>query len=493
MRADAPVHRRLPVVQRRAQARTTPLDPTAQALGLFLVGRIAEHHGDRFMALDVVGLPTGFRHARHVGRYPGGLFVRVGQSVGDEQAQISAQRLLKLVRRAAVALAQGDQFDQFGQHPKLRHRERSELQLETDQPIERRRDRGRHRAGALARLDGAPDALQHAQQEGAGADRRIDEADLRRRQPLRQVEPSRRAQRLVHQPHHGGDDLRRRVVRARSFTGAVVVLLQEQFVEIEPGFRLALAELIPIDHIQHRRQGLQRRVERVFLIHLFGQQPQRRSDQRVGLAQRSGRLLDAARQWNSAGPRHQQAERDRLGIAVSKFHIRRRRKQQLSPVLGEAGEARRPTRKLFGDFIAQQAAEAGGGLRELPGRARRQRVPAVERREQRQQFRRRRQRLAGGLDITVQGHDRHRKLAVPPQAEGVAVSVNQVGQRLELLPLRLVVFVLEPGRVGALARRFHFDEADQCGLAGDCEVRADHQVGQPCLADQFGVMTCEAG
>ncbi|WP_244499736.1 hypothetical protein [Tardiphaga robiniae] len=76
-------------------------------------------------------------------------------------------------------------------------------------------------------------------------------------------------------------------------------------------------------------------------------------------------------------------------------------------------------------------------------------------------------------------------LAVAPQAEGVAVGVEQIGQRLQLVPLLLVVRVGELARIGALAGRLDLDEADECIADRDRVVGPGLEMGQRRLADEI--------
>ncbi len=268
-----------------------------------------------------------------------------------------------------------------------------------------------------------------------------------------------------------------------------VVLLQEQLVEVQPGLRVALAELVPVDHVEHGRQRLERGVQRVLFVHLLGQQPQGRADQGVGLAQFLGRVVDAVLQRNLARLGHQQAEGHRLGVAVGELRVVGVREQQVAPVVLQSGQIGRLAGQLLDHLVAQQATEAGGDLGQLPRRAWRDRVPLVEGLEQGQQFGRRLQDLARRFDVAVQPDDLADPFAVAPQTEGVAVRVDQVGKRLELLPLGAVMgFGAESGGVGALARRLDLDKADQGALAGHGEVGPDHQVRQLRLADQLGIV-----
>ena len=61
-------------------------------------------------------------------------------------------------------------------------------------------------------------------------------------------------------------------------------------------------------------------------------------------------------------PGHEQAERDRLGVAVRELGVGGVGEEQLPPVGGEGGRRRTSNRELLGDLLAQQAAEPGAGL-----------------------------------------------------------------------------------------------------------------------------------
>ena len=128
--ADAPRHRRLPIVERRGEAGAAILDPAAATLGLLLVRRIADDDGDRLVALDAIGGAAGLGDAGEIARDPRRLLVWIGEGVGDVEPKICAERLVQVFRRLGVALAEGDEIDEFGEHAKLGDRERSELQLE---------------------------------------------------------------------------------------------------------------------------------------------------------------------------------------------------------------------------------------------------------------------------------------------------------------------------------------------------------------------------
>jgi hypothetical protein len=68
-------------------------------------------------------------------------------------------------------------------------------------------------------------------------------------------------------------------------------------------------------------------------------------------------------------------------------------------------------------------------------------------------------------------------VAAPPEAELIAIRVDQIGKRLEFLPLLLVVTVLEPAGIGTLAGSLDFDEPDERVLHGDRVVRAHLELG----------------
>lgn len=83
-----------------------------------------------------------------------------------------------------------------------------------------------------------------------------------------------------------------------------------------------------------------------------------------------------------------------------------------------------------------------------------------------------------GFHVAGEAQDRADDFTVAPEREAVAVGVQQVGQRAEALPLRLVVPIAEPTRIGALAGRLNLDEADQCLAHLDGEVRSRLEVGR---------------
>lgn len=72
-----------------------------------------------------------------------------------------------------------------------------------------------------------------------------------------------------------------------------------------------------------------------------------------------------------------------------------------------------------------------------------------------------------------------------PQAERIAIRVDQIRQRFELVPLGFVMGVFEASRVRPLAGGFDFDKADQQFGAQDGEVGSGLQFGDLRLTDHI--------
>lgn len=136
--------------------------------------------------------------------------------------------------------------------------------------------------------------------------------------------------------------------------------------------------------------------------------------------------------------------------------------KQFPPVHGQAGEGGVFQAQLLGDFSAQKPAEPGAGFGQLAGVVGRDGFPPEKIGEQVEQARRRFQPVARRFDVARQPEHRADRFAAVPEAERVAVGVEQVRQGLEFFPLRLVV-APEAARVGSLAGGFHLDTPP-----GDC-------------------------
>ena len=209
--------------------------------------------------------------------------------------------------------------------------------------------------GALVGLHVGGDAAQHAQDERACSHGGVGERDVGRRQPGAAAEVV--GERVVHEADHRLDDFRRRVIGAGEFAQLVVVDGQEVFVEVEPGVGVALADDLPVHGVEHADQRSERGLQRCFVADFVGEQAQRRADEGVGLAELLADLVQSVGQSDVAGPGHQQTEGDGLGVAVGELLVGRFGKEELAPVGGQRGEGRAVLGQLFGDFIAQQAAE----------------------------------------------------------------------------------------------------------------------------------------
>ena len=75
--------------------------------------------------------------------------------------------------------------------------------------------------------------------------------------------------------------------------------------------------------------------------------------------------MQAAGELNFLRPRHEQTKGDGLCVAIGKTLVGSIGKEQLSPVGGKGGQGLAPGGELFGDFIPQQAAEAGAHVGEI--------------------------------------------------------------------------------------------------------------------------------
>ena len=213
----------------------------------------------------------------------------------------------------------------------MRDGERTELDFEAEQPFRRRGDRRTDGARALIRLDIGGDAPERAEQEGPGADGRIGERHVRGSEPCRPLE-QRSSQGLIDEVHHRADDFRRRVVGARELAQAAVVDFEKMLVEIEPRFRLILAERRPVHFVQDARQRAERCFERLLVGFVFGQNVERRADQRVRFLELDRREFDAVFERYLKGARHQQAEGHRLGVAIGELRVAGVGKQQRAPI-----------------------------------------------------------------------------------------------------------------------------------------------------------------
>ncbi len=194
--------------------------------------------------------------------------------------------------------------------------------------------------------------------------------------------------------------------------------------------------------------------------------------------------VETARKDDPLGACHQEPKRDGLGVTVRESLVRSVGKKRSAPIGGQAGQRGAAKLHLLDHFVSQKAAQARADLREFRCGAGRTGIPAQKIREQPEQARGRAQRGAGTFDRAVQPDDLAMEVAILPEAEGIAVGVDQVRQQFEFLPLLLVVWVAEPARIGSLARRLQLDEPDQQVLIGYGEVGPRLQVLNRGLADE---------
>ena len=209
------------------------------------------------------------------------------------------------------------------------------------------------------------------------------------------------AKHVVHEADHRPDDFRRRVVRAGELTQRVVVNRQEVLVEVEPGVGISLADGVPVHGVKHADQGAKRRFQGCLVADFVGEQTQGRADERVGLAELLADLVEPVGETDVARPGHQQAERDGLRIAVGELFVVRFGEEELPPIGGERGQGRAFLGQLLGDFVAEQAAEPGRDPGQFRGGLRRDRLPAKEVVEPRDEFERCRELVSRRFNVAL--------------------------------------------------------------------------------------------
>jgi hypothetical protein len=94
--------------------------------------------------------------------------------------------------------------------------------------------------------------------------------------------------------------------------------------------------------------------------------------------------------------------------------------------------------------------------------------------------------------LAAEMDDRAGRFTVSPQAEGVAVRVEEVRQGLELFPLLLVMALVFAG-VGAFAGGLDFDESDQRLAKGNGVIRPGFQTGDRGFADGVECASGQSG
>ena len=291
-------------------------------------------------------------------------------------------------------------------------------------------------------------------------------------------------QQLVDEARHRGHHLRRSVIGPGQLAQRVVVRTQEVFVEVEPGVGIAPADHGPVHRVEHADQRGQRGLKRVLAVHAVGEHPEGGAHHGVCRGKRPGDAVQAVLERDALRPRHQQAEGDRLGVAVGELRVRRLGEEQAPPVLGQSGERLCAEGELLRHLVPQEAAQPGAHVRQTARAGGRDRLPPQEVGEEALQAGGRPQACARGLHVAFEPDDLALEPAVAPQRERVSVGVDDVGQGLQLLPLPPVVLVPEPAGVGALARGLHLDVAGQGVPDLHGVIRPGPQRGQRRLADR---------
>ena len=241
MRTDVPVGWRHPLAEgrRRHIGRRAALDPAAEALRLFLVGRVADDDGDLFLPLNLIRAPAGLAERHEDLRNVFLLGVWVAERVGHKEPH--SGRRFRIVEERL----------QLGEEAQLRHCEGAELKLEPDETGQCGFDHAADRPRPLIGFRRLCDPPENAKQECAGPGGRVGNGHVCGCKPFRQTEPLLGPQRFVDQPDHGADHLRWGVVGARLLAEFVVVNAQEVLVEVEPGIRVALAHRGPVNGVEH--------------------------------------------------------------------------------------------------------------------------------------------------------------------------------------------------------------------------------------------------
>ncbi len=256
------------------------------------------------------------------------------------------------------------------------------MHFETEDALGRRCDCARDRPFALVGARPLGDLIERAEQEGAGADRRVGDRHVGVGETRSALE-QRPTQRLVDQSDHRADHFRRRVVGAGQLAQAIVVDFEEILIEIEPRFRPVLADGGPVHFVQHAQQRAERGPHSVLISRVLGQQVERGPDKRIGFLEMQRRQLDTVFQRNVESPRHQEAERHRLSVAVRELRVVGVGKQQLAPVVAQTQQRLLALRHLLDHLVAQQATESRADLRETLGVGRRLRRSVKKVRQQR--------------------------------------------------------------------------------------------------------------
>ena len=270
--------------------------------------------------------------------------------------------------------------------PQLGHRVRAHLQLEAHYAPGDLGYGSRYRARAVGLLGRPGGAFEDGVQVGAGSHRRVDGQDIRVAEPGRL--PQAGGKGVFGEADHLLYDLKRGVVRPGLLAEVVVVQLEEMLVELQVGVTLAAADPGPVygaDDADEQVEG-----DPEVGGDVVGEQLQRLAHQGVVVPERCPDLMQLlSRDVDALGSRQQQRERHGLGVPVSEGGVAGLRKQQCSPVTGQARErlavrvrAGRDGLALGGKLVEDLPAQQPGQRRYRPDeradRRDRLRLPAQE-------------------------------------------------------------------------------------------------------------------
>ena len=158
----APVCRGLPVIQGGGPIAAAILNPRALALGLFLIGRVADHHGYGGGPLNLISGDPGLGNLPINALPCFKIGMGIAQRIGDEQ----------------TGAALGMKVNHFRQQPQLRHGKGTELQFKAVNPFRRLFDRTGNGTRPFIALHITGNRPQHGQQERARARGRIGNLDI---------------------------------------------------------------------------------------------------------------------------------------------------------------------------------------------------------------------------------------------------------------------------------------------------------------------------
>ena len=191
--------------------------------------------------------------------------------------------------------------------------------------------------------------------------------------------------------------------------------------------------------------------DKLFAVNVAGTLFCMQAAARQMIAQGQGGMGDALVQGDILCARHQQTKGDGLRIAIGKLRVIGLRKEEPPPFSGKIGQALGAVLQFFQHLVAQQTTEARRNLGQFARAVGRDGAPAQKVRQESDE------RLGGGklgtrcVEITGEMNDLADERAVLPEAERLAVAVDEVRQGFQLLPLALIMRVGELAWIGPFA------------------------------------------